>query len=625
MFNVDARPLAAGTLKLRRIQIHAAVTALVAAGIKLSAIKSLADLVSPDAFKLILRQRYNAANGRENAFNRSLAETLAQIAREWVRVDAGVYAELKRLVGKMPMPQPGLTDKNKGFLRQFDDPVVLQRLHDLPHRLWAEVRRQPPDFRTLAKAQAALALSILCYIPLRLQNLVPLTFDVHLFVRAEANAISSLELAAPEVKNKTDMAFDIPRRTAKMLIEYRDRIAPKIIGRRPDRLFVNADGSPKSQSTVAWLIKTYARRRAGIVLTSHQFRHLSAKVLLDAQPGSFETVRQLLGHFSESGRASYFTRETHRALCSSYGVFLRFLSDKHPERLARSPSTRIDRDIAMDYVDWRRPTCGTATIATGLDRLRLAISYMCPGVDVSWLLPIAKRLAAQAAPKPARLHLVTSDQLYALEIKLMDDAEPSGSDDKGDAFLYRDGLIIALLAVAPLRRGTLAALRAGEHLLKSSDLWVLEIPAQDMKTRQSLDFLLSRPLSARIDRYLAEFRDAIPGATKHNGLWPSNKGRPMDGGAIYARVRQRTRGAFGFPVNLHRFRHAAATLWSIRDPGNVRGAKDLLGHSSFRTTENYYVMAQSRLAGRALALAIGGATDTRCSCQRFKRLRARAS
>src|SRR5262249_44230711 len=156
----------------------------------------------------------------------------------------------------------------------------------------------PPHFRTLAKAQAARALALLCYIPLRLQNLVPLTFDVHLFVRAEANAISSLEIAGPEVKNKTDMAFDIPRRTAKMLIEYRDRIAPKIIGRRPDRLFVNADGSPKSQSTVAWLIKTYARRRAGIVLTSHQFRHLSAKVLLDAQPGSFETVRQLLGHKS---------------------------------------------------------------------------------------------------------------------------------------------------------------------------------------------------------------------------------------------------------------------------------------------------------------------------------------
>jgi hypothetical protein len=346
VFNADARPrpLAAQTLKLRRIQIHAAVTALVAAGVNPSAIKSLADLVSPGSFRLILRQRYNAANGRENSFNRALADTLVQIAREWVKVDDGVFAELKRLAGKMPMPQSGLTDKNKGFLRQFDDPAVLQRLHALPDRLWAEVRRQPPHFRTLAKAQAALALSILCYIPLRLQNLVPLTFDVHLFVRAEANAISSLEIAAPEVKNKTDMAFDIPRRTAKMLIEYRDRIAPKIIGRRPDRLFVNADGSPKSQSTVAWLIKTYARRRAGIVLTSHQFRHLSAKVLLDAEPGSFETIRQLLGHKSlKTTVGAYAGIDSRRAARHHQRLIEQALATRPPRHRLKAKPANAER------------------------------------------------------------------------------------------------------------------------------------------------------------------------------------------------------------------------------------------------------------------------------------------
>jgi integrase len=299
VFAVDGRPrpLAARTLALRRGQIHAAVTALVVAGVEPSAIKSLADLVTPAALKLILRQRYNAANSRANAYNRDLAEALVQIAREWVKVDPGALAELKKLAGKMPMPPTGLTDKNKRFLRQFDDPAVLQRLHQLPGLLWAEVRREAhPNFRTLAKAQAALALSILSYMPLRLQNLAALTFDVHLFVQAGAHAISSLEIPAAEVKNKTDLAFDIPRHIAKMLIEYRDRIAPKIIGQRPDRLFVNADGSPKSPTTVAWLIVNYAKRRAGIVLTPHQFRHLCAKILLDAEPGSFETVKQALGH-----------------------------------------------------------------------------------------------------------------------------------------------------------------------------------------------------------------------------------------------------------------------------------------------------------------------------------------
>ena len=173
-------------------------------------------------------------------------------------------------------------------------------MFSLPDRLWREVRNGKPNQYTLAKAQAALAVAILCYMPVRAQNLATLTFGVHLFLNEGRRSISTLELPAGEVKNRTELAFDIPPHVAKMLIEYRDRIAPKVIGHRPDRLFVNADGTPKVQGTVALLITTYLRKRAGIELTAHQFRHLSAKVLLDAEPGSFETVRQLLGHKSLS-------------------------------------------------------------------------------------------------------------------------------------------------------------------------------------------------------------------------------------------------------------------------------------------------------------------------------------
>ena len=159
-FAADARPraLAARTLQLRRDQIHAAVTALVESGIKPSAIRSLGDLVSPDHFKRILGRRLNSANGEGNTFNYFLAKALAQMAREWVKVDAQVSAELKRLASKMPAPVPGLTDKNKRALRQFDDPVGLRRLYSLPERLWTEARRGKPNRLTLAKAQAALAI-----------------------------------------------------------------------------------------------------------------------------------------------------------------------------------------------------------------------------------------------------------------------------------------------------------------------------------------------------------------------------------------------------------------------------------------------------------------------------------
>ena len=352
-FAADARPraLAPRTLRLRRDEIHAAVTALVECGTKPSAIRALADLVSPNHFKCILRRRLDRVSGEENTFNHFLGRSLVQIGHEWVKVDAQTSAELKRLMSKMPAPLPGLTSKNKKFLRQFDDPAVLRRLYSLPERLWAEVRRDTkPHFRTLAKAQAALAVGILSYMPLRPQNLTVLAFDVHLFMHDGPRAISTLELTADEVKNGTEHAFDIPPHTAKMLIEYRDRFAPKVIGHRPARLFVNADDTPKNQATVAGLVITYLRRRAGIVLTPHQFRHLSAKVVLDRNPGEFETVKQLLGHKSiKTTVGAYAGIDSRRAARRHQYLIEQALATEMPARRSnRRHRERLDQESRND-------------------------------------------------------------------------------------------------------------------------------------------------------------------------------------------------------------------------------------------------------------------------------------
>ena len=73
---------------------------------------------------------------------------------------------------------------------------------------------------------------------------------------------------------------------------------------------MNVDGTPKGQRSVARLIASYAKRRAGIVVSPHQFRHLSAKVVLDAQPGAFETVRQLLGHKNDQTTVNAYAGST---------------------------------------------------------------------------------------------------------------------------------------------------------------------------------------------------------------------------------------------------------------------------------------------------------------------------
>jgi integrase len=100
---------------------------------------------------------------------------------------------------------------------------------------------------------------------------------------------------------------------AKMLVEYRDQIAPAHIGHRPKRLFVHPNGTPKSQSTVAYLICKYAKSRTGITITPHQFRHLCAKIMLDANPGNFAGVGQLLGHKNSKTTMMYAGLNTRRA------------------------------------------------------------------------------------------------------------------------------------------------------------------------------------------------------------------------------------------------------------------------------------------------------------------------
>jgi integrase/recombinase XerD len=315
--------------------------------------------------------------------------------------------------------------------------------------------------------------------------------------------------------------------------------------------------------------------------------------------------------FEGRGPGSHLAEATRRNLWISYARFLAFLSANRPDLLEGRPEKRVVPLIVAQYVAWRRRSCGDAMVAVDLEGLRGALRLICPGVDWSWLLALAKRIKAAAPRNPRKYHLVTSEQLYSLGIELMDRtvaaAESATRISKAHAFEYRDGLVIALSALIPMRPRTLVALRIGKQLVKTGVLWALDIPAVDTKTRRALDYPISKELCTRIDLYLERFRRRIPGADTHTAVWASNKQRPMSTIGIDKIVRKRTKKAFGFAVNLHRFRHAAASLWSIRDPVNVRGVKDLLGQATFGITEKHYIMGQSRLAGRALAHAVDAA------------------
>jgi integrase/recombinase XerD len=295
--------------------------------------------------------------------------------------------------------------------------------------------------------------------------------------------------------------------------------------------------------------------------------------------------------FEESSLGAHLAPATRKARQESYGRFLGFISVSHPDRLTHPPEARIDRTTLAAYVGWRRTSSEVSALGHDLRALRDALKLIAPSNDWSWLLSVAKRMTAAAPAQRTKYHLITSDRLYLLGLELMDcavaEVNTAGRITKAQAFRYRDGLLIAVLAMIPLRSGTLRALRIGQHLVKVGGLWALDIPAADTKSRRALDYPISREISGRIDLYLEQFRSRILGADKHAGLWASNKGRPMDSSGLYSAIWKRTKKAFGFGVNLHRFRHAAASFWSSQDPRNVKGVKDLLGHASFTTTQKH--------------------------------------
>ena len=147
--------------------------------------------------------------------------------------------------------------------------------------------------------------------PLRMQNLASLKFDEHLHWPQGRRKPALLTFRADETKNDVVLEFEIPTALAERLQVYRNEIAPAVIGKRPDAVFVSLTGKPRTQAAIKVAIEKTVLRHLGVKITPHQFRHLAAKIALDANPGAYELVRQLLGHKNLKTTTNILRRHRH--------------------------------------------------------------------------------------------------------------------------------------------------------------------------------------------------------------------------------------------------------------------------------------------------------------------------
>jgi len=333
-----ARALAPETVRLRRDHIHLAASAACAAGTDAERLTSLAELAEPEMFRVVLRHLWAKRGGKLTSYTRDVAGTLIAVASEWVRVPADQLSNLKKLRGKLGSLRSGLTEKNKALLRKFDDPRLVASLLELPDRLWRTARRNlAQSSRWFIDLQTALAVDILLHAAPRMENLAALKFDQHLHWPQGRGKPALLVIRMEETKNESPLEFELPTALADRLYAFRNEIAPAVIGRRPDALFVSRKGQPRALRTIGLAIEKSVLRHVGIKLTCHQFRHIAAKIYLDANPGAYELVRQLLGHKDLKTTTRFYAGIDTRRAGRAHALLVARLREARPARVRRRP------------------------------------------------------------------------------------------------------------------------------------------------------------------------------------------------------------------------------------------------------------------------------------------------
>ena len=102
--------------------------------------------------------------------------------------------------------------------------------------------------------------------------------------------------------------------------------------------------------------------------------------------------------------------------------------------------------------------------------------------------------------------MVGSEELVEAGLALMQEARDAKSGSGGQARTFRNGLIIALLAVCPIRGGSFASLTLGRSFLRIGDAWWIRLAASETKSGRPDERPAPAFLTSCVDEYLRSYR-----------------------------------------------------------------------------------------------------------------------
>jgi integrase len=291
-----------------------------------------------------------------------------------------------------------------------------------------------------------------------------------------------------------------------------------------------------------------------------------------------------------------------------YGAFLGFLRwscrlESHAGAADQVTSANVEAYIAELKVRVR-----SVTVWNSIYKLRRAAQLLAPKTDFSWLAEIEKDLALEMEPRSKFGRLVLTGRLVEAGLTLVAEAQEFASTDLARARGVRNGLMVALLALCPIRLKNFADLEIGHTFKEVDGSWWIALPSHLTKSRRPDERRVPALLNRFIELYLSQSRPLLlKSSPPTNVLWiSSTTGRPLTTKNLGTLISKITLETIGVDVSPHLFRTAAASTAAAYGGNTPHLASAVLNHIDPRVTEEHYNRASSVSAATAYASIISG-------------------
>ena len=303
------------------------------------------------------------------------------------------------------------------------------------------------------------------------------------------------------------------------------------------------------------------------------------------------------------GAASHLRPVSRADIANRYGLYLDYLQRDGRLNSAGGAATLVTPDNIQRFVAELQARVRSVTVWNSIYKLRRAAQLIAPTADFAWLAEIEKDVAFTAIPRSKSDRLVLAERLVEAGLTLIQEAETFGKTALARAAGVRNGLLIALLALHPVRIKNFAALSIGDTFISVDEHWWLHIPAENTKSHRMDERRVPKFVTDLVNRYIQIHRPVLCRGLEHRALWVSSTtGRQFTTKNLGTLISKITSEAIGVDVSPHLFRAAGASTAAVYGRDHPHLASALLNHRDPRVTREHYNFSNNLSAGEEYAL-----------------------